>query len=262
TGHPSSLTEKPKRVVPGENDAFSSENAVRAKINSEILGEMVRVVLGTGQIPASEFGSLVDSLNQGASFEGVYNGLVRSGRYRKLEVEYPKTTSTVISSFSDELIRVESDLKLLTEFDLSSALPLGYMDPSNPGATDPRIQGMHDFVKPLVLNRKEQDLLGQAKKFQKLFSRSSLFTLKRVLGEEILKIVDEKKQDRLDLAIWYSKWAVRMAAKKVDFGLPLRNSADEKFHFDWAMKASVDQLQWETLNRIHRLLNEAHEKKS
>lgn len=116
------------------------------------------------------------------------------------------------------------------------------------------------------------------------FGLASLFTLKRVLSDEALKVLAAKgnvartavgssgavapaaepspgkseESPRVKLAGWYSKWAVHMAQKNVDFGVALRNKPDEAFHFKWATEVSEDQIIWEVLNRLHRILNEAN----
>jgi hypothetical protein len=88
-----------------------------------------------------------------------------------------------------------------------------------------------------------------------MFSRASVFTLKRVLGDALLELIDQMSPDHAALAKWYGQWVAAMDARGVDFGLALRNRADATFHEDWALHATQDQLVWEALNRVHRLLN-------
>jgi hypothetical protein len=92
-----------------------------------------------------------------------------------------------------------------------------------------------------------------------LFANSSIFTMKRTLGDEAMHVIAEKQAvSTQELAAWYAKWVVRLCnSYRVDFGLSLRNRPDEAFHHDWALKANSDQLVWEVLNRVHRLLNTA-----
>jgi hypothetical protein len=49
-----------------------------------------------------------------------------------------------------------------------------------------------------------------------------------------------------------------MTQRNVDFGVALRNKADEAFHLKWATEVSEDQIIWEVLNRLHRVLNDAN----
>ena len=86
------------------------------------------------------------------------------------------------------------------------------------------------------------------------FAGASFFTLKRVMGDEALKLVAARASTPEQLALWYSKWAVQMTGLGIDFGLVLRNSKDENFHYKWALSISPDRVKWEVLNRVHRVL--------
>jgi hypothetical protein len=97
---------------------------------------------------------------------------------------------------------------------------------------------------------------GSAGKIAEKAMNYPLFSLKRQLGELILTEVVAKKEDRIALANFYGTIAARWAAKGVDFGLKERNNADEEFHKDWARKNSLGMIQWELLNRVHRIFNQ------
>lgn len=80
-------------VLPLEKEKATdgvSSVAKKAKANSEIFHEMFVVVFMREPKDRSEFGNWVDTLNQGASLEGVYNGLTHSEEYRRLEKPLPK----------------------------------------------------------------------------------------------------------------------------------------------------------------------------
>jgi len=251
-GSPSSKSE-PKPEPSGAE--FSSPLAQRTKANAELLREILRVVYMREPSNRTEFGSLVDSLNQGASFEGLYNGFTHSSIYRKIETANPGATARALKVFSEELVILEAELPAPTVFDANAAKPLAV--PVTPTADS-------NGVSELVFDKrgaaqpspKSGDLL---EKYAAQFAGASIFTLKRVLGDEALKVVNAKMDEKEKLAAWYSKWVVRMAEKKVDFGLELRNKLDEQFHYKWAMSSSEDQLRWEVLNRLHRVLNHANE---
>lgn len=83
----------------------------------------------------------------------------------------------------------------------------------------------------------------------------SIFTLKRELGERILREAEKRKDDREKLAAWYSSIAARWSKLDISFGLPLRNERDEVFHFQWAKENTLGMVEWELLNRAHRILN-------
>ncbi|NDD93225.1 hypothetical protein EBZ37_14240, partial [bacterium] len=92
----------------------------------------------------------------------------------------------------------------------------------------------------------------------KLFSGSSIFTLKRVLGEWGLKVLAlHREESRERMRDWYADFAVKQAKKSVDFGLSLRRNPSREFHRQWADQVSDDLIRWEVLNRLHRILNAA-----
>ncbi len=251
-GATSSKTE-PKPEPSGAE--FSSPLAQKTKANAELLREILRVVYMREPSNRTEFGSLVDSLNQGASFEGLYNGFTHSSIYRKIETANPGATEQALKVFSEELMILESELPTPTVFDANAAKPLAV--PVTPTADSSGVSELvfekRGAVQP---SPKPSDFI---EKYSAQFAGASIFTLKRVLGDEALKVVNVKKDEKEKLAAWYSKWVVRMAEKKVDFGLELRNKLDEQFHYKWAMSSSEDQLRWEVLNRLHRVLNHANE---
>ena len=88
-----------------------------------------------------------------------------------------------------------------------------------------------------------------------------MYTLKKTLCDEALKLIDQKNAFKEKLALWYSKWVVHMGERKIDFGVPLRNSLDEAFHYKWAIQSTPDRIKWEVLNRIHRTLNDANKQR-
>src|SRR5689334_5505606 len=67
---------------------FSSSAAKIAKANLELLHEMFVVLFNREPQDRGEFGSWADTLNQGASLEGVYHGLIQAEEYKKLENLY------------------------------------------------------------------------------------------------------------------------------------------------------------------------------
>src|SRR5690348_3117978 len=62
------------RPRPGASPSGLGVSAELSKANSELLHEVFTVVFGQEPADKALFGSYVDSLNQGASLEGVYNG--------------------------------------------------------------------------------------------------------------------------------------------------------------------------------------------
>ncbi len=237
---------------PGE---LTTDAAKRAQANAELLQEVYRVVFVREVGDRASFGSLVDSLNQGASIEGVYNGIAHSNEYRGLEAQNPGARPEALKFFAGELARVELELPEPREFTTADALPLAVLG-APPPASD------LSFGKGVPSKDGKPDPAALASKYEAIFKGSSIYTLKRVLADETLTLLDFKKKDPAKLAQWYGAWAARMAGLGVDFGIELRNKADEKFHEAFALKMPYDRLLWEILNREHRALNSLHFKKA
>lgn len=223
---------------------IQSAEAQKVKENSEILHEIYQVVFER-EPDTSEFESYLDILNQGASLEGLYNGFIHSSRYRQFEAEYKGSSDNALKIFVEELANIEIQLKHPTVFNSSSAQTLAM--PINPEMPP------HETVLEDARSN-----LGMEAQYNKLFSDSSYFTLKRILGDEVLKLFSERRGNRVELARWYSRSTVRLCKRNVNFGLALRNKPDEEFHYRWALTASEERMQWEILNRLHRLINESN----
>ena len=205
-------------------------------------------------------------MNQGASIEGIYNGIVHSGDFRKLETDHPGATSMALCFFSEELARTELAMSAITDFPSTSAQPLsppveptGIEEPEGnneidyPGASASASPSSSPSPSSSAGKPTQQALML---KYYSDFSGASFYTLKRVLGDELLKLCTEKANDQKELAKWYGAWVNRVDGLKVDFGLPLRNNPDPEFHQGWAMSVSADRLRWEVLNRVHRVINQ------
>jgi len=251
--------------VPSSSPSFSpvvaaaaADPATRAKANAELLHEMFYVVFQREPRDRSEFGSYVDTLNQGASLEGVYNGFTHSSIYRKLEVAHAGASVEALRIFGEELEELEAVLPVRTHFDEKSAQPLAA--PVMPTGIDADDDAVPEG-KELVFGKTADERTGPAARYASTFVGSSVFTLKRVLGDEAMKALAALKEDRAKEAAWYARWVVRLCARNVDFGLALRNKPDEPLHLKWVATVSDDQLLWEVLNRLHRLLNEANRQK-
>lgn len=151
-------------------------------------------------------------LNQGASIEGLYHGLILSEKYR--ELERGKAPIAAVRFAAQELAVLQ-------------------LERSQPGP-ETRAQAEMNMAKVMNL---------------------SLFTLKRELGEKMLSAIEKRKGGKESFADWYAGYATRWAGEGVDFGLPERNKTDKEFHKDWVSQHSLGLVQWELLNRMHRLLN-------
>jgi hypothetical protein len=237
----------------------------------ELLAEVYRVTFVKEPTDAEWLSGYADNLRQGGSIEGIYNGWVRSGEYRIHENEKGAAPAGALKAFARELALIESELSKARVFTQDDAKPARLLTqdeedavriadaaakqtpetPPTPGTFGQPLDGA-PLSRPGVT-----DASSLASRYEMVFISSRLFTMKRILGEEALRLVSEKSNDRRALAEWYSRWANRMADRGVDFGHPKRNLGEVEFHHEWAMQYSVDRLSWEVLNRLHRVLNQA-----
>lgn len=208
------------------------------RAHAQILSEMLRVVFRE-EPSRARLVSLSDIWSQGASLEGIYNGLTHSSDYRRYEFGHPGNSKAALDYFSQTLSWVEKQISPPGEITVATASPIALpLDLSDPGAAPAPVKLL--LIDPAV--------------YSGTFAQSSIYTLKRVLSDEFLRLVDLKKASP-GFARWYAEAVVRTNALKIDFGLSLRNSGDVQFYETWAGSASDDQIKWEILNRIHRILN-------
>lgn len=104
----------------------------------------------------------------------------------------------------------------------------------------------------------EQDekVKAAAARYVKESMSLSFFTLKKNLGERILQEATKRKGQEEKLAAWYSGIVARWAKLDIPFGLAQRNEKSEVFHFEWARQNTLGMLEWELLNRSHRIFNQ------
>ena len=240
------LSETGKKAPLKNPEALIHQCALQSKANAELLHEIYEVVFIREPKDKAFFGTYVDTLNQGASLEGIYNGFTHSSAYRQLEMVQTGAKPKALHVFAEELFMLESALPAPTVFDEKSAKPL------------PLAVSLSADPLPVETASPATIPFGVAQ-YSRIFASSSVYTMKRVLGDEALKVIAAKKSVPRDLSLWYGKWVVHMGDRKVDFGVPLRNSADESFHAKWLLSVSEDRVTWEVLNRIHRVLNEANQ---
>ena len=234
---PATPTPSPKPPVPAD----------LARANSEILLEVYQVTYGESDVESREkFGELVNSLNSGASIEGVYRGLVMGNRYRGLEAKGKAASPALLKAFAIEMAELQSKMKEPTHFNAETAKNVPSIE--YPDGTDIEVAPMSQEV---VTKDKDQI----AKELVVIFLGATPFTLKRTLGDEALKKMDEFKDSPAEMAQWYGQFVIRMCQTKVDFGLPQRNNPDLDFHVLFARNMAVDRVKWEVLNRYHRYLN-------
>ncbi len=220
-----------KGVLEIQLSLASPKPVAQSELNKEILEEMVVVVLQKEPQEWSSLSSFLEALDQGASYEEVYRGMIRSPEYQRLEQESGGASVEALKVFSALLSELEKQLPAPTPMDtLLQAAQVS----------------------------KETSQSTEVKDLSSAFVGVPLFTLKKIIGEEALKVIAAQSEYREKLALWYSKWAIQMAKRSVDFGFEVRNNQNEAFYYRWALAQSRDLLQWEILNRFHRLLNQAN----
>lgn len=232
-----------------------SEGLNRA--NRELVSEMMMVIYDQAAISDSEtYHQWVNSLNQGASLEGVYRGMVMAPKYQGLEGQSPAASPLAIKVFALELSEIQEEMQNPTQVSALDKKPIEIEFPDENSALHSANQAQSPSGKKL--NKEER-----AQRYVQNFVGASVFTLKRVLCDEVLKRMEEVSKSSnasLDRAQFFSKLASRMSQirlknQPIDFGLPQRNNPDVDFHFKWAEKAPVDRVLWEVLNRYQRLMN-------
>ena len=259
-----SKTTKPQ-VSSEEIDRSLPSNSVG--VNLQILKEMYRVVFLRETAGPAEYGALLSVLGQGASFEGVYNGLVANSEYRKLEAEARRVGPLTIRLFAEELVYLQMELprEERTPIVPDLAKPLLSIEFPTEGSADgtsspsPTESPARPAAQKSMTPQEEALILRD--EIERVFLEANLFTMKRVLCTEVFKVFAAKKQSRPDLASWFGKWAARVAGRGVDFQYEERNSTDPQTYDDWAFGATTDRIQWEVLYRLHRLLNVSEGKK-
>lgn len=237
----------PPAPSPGPSVQPRAVSAQTWEANAQLLREVWSVLYEEEPKDRALFGGYVNILNQGGSLEGIYNGFAHSDFMREKETRSPGCTPEALQAFAQELARIEAQLPTKTQFTAESAKPLAHA--VTPGAAPGAAR------QPVPAPSTAVTILAMAESYARIFAPASRFTLKRALGEEALKLIFHLRSSRPALASWYGPWAARLNRMGVDFGLELRNKPDIEFHKQWAMGASEDQITWEVLNRLLRLIN-------
>ena len=245
-------------------DDLRSPAARRSRENSELLAEMIRVLFGREAQDPRVFSQYHASLNQGASLEGILNGLTHSAAYRELETKSGPATSLARAFFVDELVKIQEGLVATGHdpFSLYDSTPKPLAKSEFPTGT------------PSVASSKNERAWKYESKsspatYAKAFSMSSAPTLRRVLVEAVEARVDGfLSPTSPEYGTWFAELASRLAGAGVDFGVALRNKADVASHLELfgsfvktRTPAEVrDRIVWECLNRYLRVLNHLEKK--
>jgi hypothetical protein len=232
---------------------LQSELAKQALMNRELLSELYYVVYMHAPLDLKEFAAFHENLNQGGSLEGIYNGFTHSRAWRKLEEQSPQASPELVRVFSEELALLMLEHPTLPEFTEADALPLP--KPVEPEGSEENAPQTLEYGKPTSTAAPRPSLSALEAQLQSTFQKASVFTLKRILGDEALRVIAMKHSSPQALHQWYARWVVRVLSRKVDFGVSVRQRPDEQWHLQWASRNSPDRLRWEVLTRVHRILN-------
>jgi simple sugar transport system permease protein len=247
------------RVAPVATDDLRSPVARKSRENGELLAEIIRVVFGHAPKNPAVFADYRASLNQGASLEGILNGLVHSTAYREFETTAPRASVAARAFFVDELVRLQEGLVS------SGHDPIAFTDATPlPLAKIEIPTGAPDSGKLPETVWKYQRKTSPAT-YAKAFANSSTPILRRVFIEAVEARIDGfPSATSPEFGTWYSDLAARLAGAGVDFGLPQRNLASVDYHremFRALVKSRTagevrDRILWESLNRYLRILNQ------
>jgi hypothetical protein len=271
------MTQTLQKPVPQSSGTASIERDAVARRNAELLQEIYRVVLLTNPSSPAAFGNWLDSMNQGATLEGIYNGFTRSDYQRSLENDRKSTADPkVIGVFSQEIAELLLEFPELPTLDAADSKPFqsiqlpGAGQPSGASGDEERTSDGVEYSPPTeesfkpfavstpVASTPRPDLAVVRGRVGALFAGSSIYTMKRVLGDWALRVMALRLEESPErMRDWYADFAARASKKGVDFGLGLRNESSREFHRKWADQATDDQIRWEVLNRLHRILNAA-----
>jgi hypothetical protein len=125
----------------------------------------------------------------------------------------------------------------------------------------PELKAVRFFAQEMAAfdfpNAKDGDpeMAKAAEKYAKENMGTPLFVMKRFLGDRILKESIARKADKERLASWYSGFVGRWSKAGVPFGHKQRDSGTEAYHYKWALDNNLGMVQWELLNRMHRIMN-------
>lgn len=215
---------------PKEPELPSADNR---QLNADFIRELYRVVLLRDLRNRDEFDRYMTMMDQGGHYEGIYNGIVYSNDYK--EKEKGVASVTALKAFSEIL----AQLKLDQKYD-----SLQIANESEPAKDK--------IAPPQPTDAERQTLRAEIERDE---LTKSPFYFKRVLGEQVIKTIELKREYREKLATWYGRFSALLNKRGVDFGIPDRNKPSEYFHYKWALTADEDRLTWECINRVHRLIN-------
>lgn len=236
------LNAPPNKKSPNATPSTEPSPTPHRDVNAAFIHELYKVVLQREVRSEEEFQKNMHVMDQGAHFEGIYNGLVHSSEYKSLEKGVASVSAVKV--YADLMTQVLLDQK----YD-----PLKIVKPE----TKPLLIAGEEIKPPQPTELERESLKAE---IERDAITKPFYALKRRLGEEVIKTIELKREYREKMATWYGRFTVSLNKRGVDFGVPERNKLDEYPYYKWALDAAEDRVRWECLNRVHVLMNTAHAK--
>ncbi len=240
-------TDEGKTDRTNADDYIAPPNNVR-KLNADFIKELFKDTL-TREPSSEEATRLMTVLDQGAHFEGIYNGIIYSIDYKVKEKG--RASVAAIKIYAEILTRLKQEQEIETASKKNSEINMDQELPK----TEILKPGSTDTAKVLTFTKEETAKKIEEFKQETVFNELSFCALKRILGEEMLKTIDLKKAYKEKLATFFGKNVIFLNQYGADFGIAQRNKNDETYHYRWALYSEEDRIKWEMLHRIHVIFN-------
>ena len=90
--------------------------------------------------------------------------------------------------------------------------------------------------------------------------RSNFFSLKRVLCEKTLELIDSFPTNNDHLERWYALLSAELAKRpELTFNSKIRKSSDPLLHYNWAKSVPTQHIKSETLIKMHLFMNKLNQ---
>ncbi len=84
----------------------------------------------------------------------------------------------------------------------------------------------------------------------------NLYSIKRVVTEKSLEVMDAFPRDGEDLYKWYAVLSSELSKNYQNLWKnPLRKKKDASYHYNWAQKVPFQHIKSEVIIKIHKIMN-------
>lgn len=126
---------------------------------------------------------------------------------------------------------------------------------------DSTYAGMENYDKPVKANAADfavyfyERYVGKKVDKEKL-KVMNIYTLKRLMGDQTLDIIDAYGENRKDIESWYAVMSSDLAVKfPMAWTSQLRKNTSSVAHKSWASRVPVEHIKSESLIKIHSVMN-------